>query len=105
MARYKDYKYDQVKMLSVSYEKQILPGCFEYSPSCQIDNELDLSALDQRYQNDNTGRSADDPKLLLKIIILAYSKCISAVDKLSAYALKMYCSCRYRQNCNRTIVP
>ncbi len=26
MARYKDYNYDQMKMLPVSYDKQILPA-------------------------------------------------------------------------------
>ncbi|WP_369162790.1 hypothetical protein [Candidatus Thiodiazotropha sp. LNASS1] len=45
MARYKDYNYDQMKMLPVSYEKQILAGSFEYSLSYLIDNELDLKAL------------------------------------------------------------
>ncbi|WP_316365261.1 IS1182 family transposase [Candidatus Thiodiazotropha sp. CDECU1] len=78
MARYKDYNYDQMKMLPVSYEKQILPGSFEYSLSYLIDNELDISAFDQQYQNDSTGRPAYDPKLLLKIIILAYSKGITS---------------------------
>ena len=78
MARYKDYNYDQMKMLPVSYEKQILPGSFEYSLSYLIDNELDLSVFDQQYQNDSTGRPAYDPKLLLKIIILAYSKGITS---------------------------
>ncbi|MEW8450447.1 MAG: transposase, partial [Candidatus Thiodiazotropha sp.] len=78
MARYKDYNYDQMKMLPVSYEKQILPGSFEYSLSYLVDNELDLSAFDQQYQNDFTGRPAYDPKLLLKIIILAYSKGITS---------------------------
>ena len=78
MARYKDYNYDQMKMLPVSYEKQILPGSFEHSLSYLIDNELDLSVFDQQYQNDSTGRPAYDPKLLLKIIILAYSKGITS---------------------------
>jgi transposase len=67
-----------MKMLPVSYEKQILPGSFEYSLSYLIDNELDLSAFDQCYQNDNTGRPAYDPRLLLKIIIFAYSKGITS---------------------------
>ncbi|MEW8036127.1 MAG: IS1182 family transposase [Candidatus Thiodiazotropha sp.] len=78
MARYKDYNYDQMKMLPISYEKQILPGSFEYSLSYLVDNELDLSAFDQQYHNDCTGRPAYDPKLLLKIIILAYSKGITS---------------------------
>lgn len=78
MARYKDYSYDQMKMIPVSFERQILPGSFEYSLSYLIDNELDLSAFDERYSNDDNGRPAYDPRLLLKIVILAYSKGITS---------------------------
>jgi transposase len=78
MARYKDYNYDQMKMIPVSYEKQILPGSFEHSLSWLIDEELDLTAFEQRYQNDDNGRPAYDPRLLLKVVILAYSKGITS---------------------------
>ena len=78
MARYKDYSYDQMKMIPVSFERQILPGSFEYSLSYLIDNELDLTAFDQHYSNDDNGRPAYNPRLLLKIVILAYSKCITS---------------------------
>ena len=78
MARYKDYDYGQMKMIPVSFERQILPGSFEYSLSYLIDNELDLTAFDQHYNNDDNGRPAYDPRLLLKIVILAYSKGITS---------------------------
>lgn len=78
MARYKDYSYDQMKMLPVSFERQILPGSFEYSLSYLIDHELNLSAFDQHYSNDDNGRPAYDPRLLLKVVILAYSKGITS---------------------------
>lgn len=78
MARYKDYDYGQMKMIPVSFERQILPGSFEYSLSYLIDNELDLTAFDQHYSNDDNGRPAYDPRLLLKIVILAYSKGITS---------------------------
>ena len=78
MGRYKDYNYDQMKMIPVSYERQILPGSFEYSLSYLIDNELDLSAFDRHYRNDDNGRPAYDPRLLLKVVILAYSKGITS---------------------------
>jgi hypothetical protein len=38
MARYKDYNYDQTKMLPISFERQLLPGSFEYSLSYLIDS-------------------------------------------------------------------
>ncbi len=78
MARYKDYNYDQMKMIPVSYQQQMLPGSFEYSLSYLIDNELELSVFEQHYRNDDGGRPAYDPRLLLKIIILAYSKGITS---------------------------
>ena len=78
MARYKDYNYDQMKMIPVSYEKQILPGSFEHSLAWLIDEELDLSIFDQRYCNDDNGRPAYDPRLLLKVVMLAYSKGITS---------------------------
>lgn len=78
MARYKECDYDQMKMIPISFDRQILPGSFEYSLSYLIDHELDLSAFDQHYCNDDKGRPAYDPRLLLKLIILAYSKGITS---------------------------
>ena len=78
MARYKDTNYDQMKMIPVSFESQILPGSFEYSLSYLIDHELDLAAFDSQYRNDDGGRPAYDPRLLLKIVILAYSKGVTS---------------------------
>jgi transposase len=74
MARYKHYCYEQSKMIPVSFREQILPGTFEYSLSYLIDHELDLSAFDERYSNDDTGRPAYDPALLLKIVLYAYAR-------------------------------
>ena len=78
MPRYKDYDYGQMKMLPVSYEKQILPGSFEYSLSWLIDEELDLTAFDAYYRNDDGGRPAYDPRLLLKIVVFAYSRGVTS---------------------------
>lgn len=43
MARYKDYSYDQAKLIPISFQQQILPGTFEYTLSHLIDQEFDLS--------------------------------------------------------------
>jgi transposase len=74
MARYKHYDYGQTKMLPVSYERQILPGTFEYTLSYLIDNKIDLTVFEGRYKNDDGGAPAYDPAILLKIILFAYSK-------------------------------
>ena len=74
MARYKDYNYEQGKMIPISFREQILPGTFEHTLSYLIDNELDLSIFDQRYANDDNGRPAYDPAILLKIVLYAYAR-------------------------------
>lgn len=73
MPRYKDYDYDQVKLLPVSYADQLLPGTFEYTLHHLID-QLDLGVFDARYKNDDVGAPAYDPRVLLKIILFAYSR-------------------------------
>jgi transposase len=78
MARYKDTQNDHMKMIPVSFEQQILPGTFEHSLAWLVDNDLDLTAFDNHYQNDETGRPAYDPKLLLKVVIFAYSKGVTS---------------------------
>jgi hypothetical protein len=43
MARYKDYNYSQGKFIPIHFDRQILPGTFEYSLGDFIDNEIDPS--------------------------------------------------------------
>ena len=74
MARYKDYNYKQAKMIPISFQDQIIPGTFEHTLNYLIDHELDLSPFDQRYSNDDTGRPAYDPVILLKIVLYAYAR-------------------------------
>jgi transposase len=78
MARYKDYNYDQLKLLPISFSRQILPGTFEHTLSHIVDHELDLSAFDARFNNDETGAPAYDPAILLKIVLYAYSRGITS---------------------------
>ncbi len=74
MARYKDYNYDQSKLLPINFSEQILPGSFEYTVNYLVDNELDLTVFESRYNNDETGSPAYDPAILLKIILAAYAR-------------------------------
>lgn len=78
MARYKEYSYEQGKLLPVHLKDQILPGSFEYALNHIIDHELDLSLFESRYQNDEEGAPAYDPAILLKIILYAYSRGITS---------------------------
>ena len=74
MARYKDYNLDQSKFIPVVFSDQILPGSFEYTVSLLVDEHLDMSVFDARYKNDDNGRPAYDPALMLKIVLSAYAR-------------------------------
>jgi transposase len=78
MARYKEYCYEQTKLIPLSFSRQILPGTFEYTLDHLIDNEFDLSIFERRYHNDETGAPAYDPAILLKIILYAYARGITS---------------------------
>ena len=68
MAKYKDCFYEQTLMIPVSFEKQILPGIFEYALCHLFDERIDLPISASRYENVCTGAPAYDPAILLKII-------------------------------------
>jgi transposase len=73
MPNYKDAS-RQPKWIPVVVEEQILPGSFEFALDHLVDHELDLSPLDAKFNNDKTGASAYDPRVMLKIVLLAYSR-------------------------------
>ncbi len=73
MPNYKDFD-RQPKFIPVVFEEQILPGSFEFALDHLVDHSLDLSALDAQFKNDKTGASAYDPRLMLKVVLLAYSR-------------------------------
>jgi len=74
MPRFKEHDYSQGRFLSVDLGKQIQPGTFEYTVSNLIDHQIDLSVFDSKYRNDETGAPAFAPCVLLKIILVAYSR-------------------------------
>jgi IS5 family transposase len=58
----------------LALEDQILAGTFEFALNQLVDDELDLSRLDAKFNNDETGASAYHPRVMLKIVLLAYSR-------------------------------
>jgi len=83
MAKYKGYDYSQGKFIPINFDQQILHGTFEHTLHYLIDNDLDLSAFDLRYKNDETCAPAYDPRILLKIVLYAYSKGITSSRKIA----------------------
>jgi transposase len=73
MARYKIVDRSP-GFLPIVLDAQLVTGSFEYALDYLIDHEIDLSELDRRYRNDDTGAPAYDPAVLLKIVLLAYSR-------------------------------
>ena len=82
MARYKPYSYAQGKFIPIHFASQIPPGTFEFTLNHLIDHELDLSLFDLRFKNDKTGATAYDPRILLKIVLFAYSRGIVSSRKI-----------------------
>jgi transposase len=74
MARYKRDDRDQGKLIPICFDLQIHPGTFEFTLDYLIDNKIDLTVFDGLYCNDETGAPAYNPAILLKIILLAYSR-------------------------------
>ena len=78
MPKFIPYDPSQSKMVVVNYTDQLQPGTFEHAIHFLIENKLDLSIFNPSFNNDETGRPAYDPAILLKIILFAYSKGITS---------------------------
>ncbi len=73
MARYKPQDRNSM-LLPVVLSEQIIPGSFAFALDYLVNNELDLAPLDAKFKNDEVGASAYDPRVMLKIVLLAYSQ-------------------------------
>lgn len=74
MAKYKYYDYSQSVLIPVSLEEQLMPGTLEFAIHTLVETRLDTSVFDSRYTNDEAGRWAYDPKILLKVVLFGYSR-------------------------------
>lgn len=78
MAKYIPYDPNQSKLVVIHYRDQLQAGTFEHALAYLIDEKLDLSIFESEFKNEETGRPAYDPAILLKIILFAYSKGITS---------------------------
>ena len=74
MAKYKRYDFSQSILIPVCFEEQLIPGTLEFAIHTLVETRMDMSVFDTNYHNDETGRSAYDPKILLKVVLFAYSR-------------------------------
>jgi len=73
MPRFKRPDYG-LKMIPVDFDRQVMPGSFEHALCHLVGHEIDLAQLEARYRNDSTGAPAFAPAVLLKIVLLGYSR-------------------------------
>lgn len=85
MAKFKPNTYPQGIFSPIFLCSQIHRGTFEYTLAKLIDNVLDLSAFEGRYNNDLMGATAYDPRILIKVIFLAYSRGVTSSRKIAEY--------------------
>ncbi len=74
MARYRPVD-NQPCFLPVVLAEQLLPGSFEFALNHLVDSgAVPLDAFDAFYRNDETGAPAVSPAVLLKVVLLGYSR-------------------------------
>ncbi len=71
--RFKPVDYGR-QFLALDLSSQLHPGSFEYALHHLIEREVNLKDIEARYKNAYEGAVAYDPRVLLKIVLLAYSR-------------------------------
>ena len=82
MGKFKDRDYSQDVLIAVSLEDQLKPGSLEFAIHTLVETRMDTSIFEDRYSNDETGRWAYNPKILLKIVLFGYSQGLISSRKL-----------------------
>lgn len=72
MPRFKSPKTDCF-LVPLDFSEQLLPGTFAHALNYLLDHKIDLREFEARYRNDHVGAPAYEPRVLLKIVLLAYS--------------------------------
>lgn len=74
MPRFKPYDYRQSLMVPLTLEDQLTPGTLEYALHHLVEQRIEEKWFEELYANDEIGRPAYSPKLLLKVILLGYAR-------------------------------
>lgn len=87
MARFRKTNLTQHMLVAVELQEQLMRGTMEKTINDLIDR-MDMKVFMDRYKNDETGAPAYDPRILLKIILFAYSRGILSSRKIAQAAEK-----------------
>lgn len=85
MPKYKTTYEDQTIFIHLSARNQFQVKSFEFAIHTLFENDIDTSIFESRLKNHTLGAPAYHPKVLLKIILMAYSMGITSsrtIDKL-----------------------
>ena len=74
MPRYKPYNYNQGEFIPIQFDRQIQPDSFEYALNYIVNHKLNVRDFEERFKNGDGGAPAYDPKIMLKVVIYAYSR-------------------------------
>jgi len=74
MAKYKSCNYSQTMMVPISLDDQLVEGTIEFAINMLVEERMDMTRFDGKFKNDDTGCKAYNPRMLLKIILLAYAR-------------------------------
>ena len=88
MAKYKKYDYSQGLLVPVNLDEQLIPGTLEFAIHTLVESRMDTSIFDDRYNNDEAGCAAYDPKILLKVVLFGYSRGLTSSRKLERACLE-----------------
>ena len=88
MAKYKKYDYSQGLLIPVNLDEQLIPGTLAFAIHTLVETRMDTSIFDGRYNNDEAGCSAYDPKILLKVVLFGYSRGMTSSRKLERACLE-----------------
>lgn len=87
MPRFRKGNFTQQMLVPVDLQEQLMPGTMEKTINDLIDR-MDMKVFLERYRNEATGAPAYDPRVLLKIILFAYSRGILSSRKIAQAAEK-----------------
>jgi len=76
MAHFKPYNANQSRLVPITLSEHIYEGSLEEAIHLTVEG-LDLKGMEKLYHNDETGRPAINPKVLLKVILLSYARGIT----------------------------
>jgi transposase len=74
MPHFKPYDYRQDLMVPINLEEQLIEGTLEHALHHLIEERVEEKWFEELYANEETGRPAYSPKLLLKVILLGYAR-------------------------------